>query len=223
MIIRGLRTIFDVRIMVGVFIALALALALFLWMLVHRPGWWSSAGDRSSASAAIGAGLEQAVSREITMVREPGEWGFVLGEGDINAWLVNRLEPWLQSRRDLAFPEGLSDPRIRLGDDWIEVGLLAEQAGLQLFTSARFELRLENDDLVLLPIEGRLAFKTFDREALAYLEDHVLGDVEGEIDSSSGGLRVPAVITLADGRRVILTDLEMAAGELGVRFRTLGP
>ena len=198
-------------------------LLLGLWLFVHRPGWWSSAGDRSPEAAAVGAGLEQAVTSEITRVRPPGEWGFVLGEDDVNAWLVNRLEPWLVSRQDIELPEGVSDPRVRFGDGWIEVGLLSHQIGVPIFTSARFEVRLDGADLTLLPIEGRMAFATFDRESLAYISDYLMIDGRTEIDQATGEVKVPAIIELVDGRRVLLTDLEVVTGEMAVRFKTLGP
>lgn len=204
-------------------LVIPLAIGLVLWLLVHRPGWWSSAGDRSPAAAAIGAGLEQAISREVTLVREPGEWGFVLTEEDVNAWLVNRLDPWLESRGDIELPEGVSDPRVRFGDGWIEVGLLSHQVGVPIFTSARFEVRLDGADLTLLPIEGRMAFATFDRESLAYLSDYLLIDGRTKINQATGEVTLPAIIELMDGRRVILTEMEVVSGELAVRFRTVGP
>ena len=157
------------------------------------------------------------------MVREPGEWGFVLTEDDVNAWLVNRLDPWLQSRGDVELPEDVSDPRVRFGDGWIEVGLLGHQVGVPIFTSARFGVRLDGADLGLLPIEGRMAFATFDRESLAHLSDYLMIDGRTRIDQATGEVTVPAIIELMDGRRVILTEIEVASGELAVRFRTVGP
>ena len=204
-------------------LVIPIGLGLVLWLLMHRPAWWSSAGDRSPAAAAVGAGLEQAITREVTLVREPGEWGFVLTEEDVNAWLVNRLDPWLQSRKDIELPEGVSDPRVRFGDGCIEVGLLSHQAGVPIFTSARFEVRLDGADLTLLPIEGRMAFASFDRESLAYLSDDLLIDGRTEINQATGELTIPAVIELMDGRRVTLTEIEVVSGELAVRFRTVGP
>lgn len=222
---REPRSIRRIRNLIGLGIVLGIVLGagLLVWSLTHRPAWWSSAGDRSPAAAAVGAGLEQALSREITLVREPGEWGFVLGEEQVNAWLVNRLEPWLESRDDLELPEDVSDPRIRFGDGWIEVGLLGHQLGVPIFSVARIEVGLEGEDLVLVPLEGRMAIKRFDREALTSLMEQLPFIDGGTIDPSTGDLRVPAVIELMDGRRVVLTEIEVASGELALRFRTQGP
>ena len=57
---------------------------------------------------------------------------------------------------------------------------------------------------------------------LGLYEDYALLDDRSELDPS-GELRVPAVIDLVDGRRVVLEELEVAPGELGLRFRTAGP
>ena len=217
-LVRAISTIGVVRWV----LLLAIVIGVAGWFLLHRPGWWTGAGDRSPRAVAVGTGLEQAITREVTKVREPGPWGFVLVEDEINAWLVNRLEPWLESRGDVILPADVSDPRIRFGDGWVEVGLLTHQVGFPIFASARFEVRLDGGTLTLVPLEARMGPKTFDRQALAFLADYALLDDRSELDPS-GELRVPAVIDLVDGRRVVLEELEVAPGELGLRFRTPGP
>lgn len=215
-----IRTLFVLRFLrMGV--AIAIGLVLLYWLFLARPGWYADAGDRSPEAASVGAGLEQAISREITMVREPGEWGFLLGQAEINAWLVNRLEPWLESREGIELPQGVSDPRVLLGDGWIEVGLLSRQIGVPIFISARFEPRLDGRFITLTPIGGRMAFKELGEGALAYLADYARLDDRTEV-GASGSLRVPATIELMDGRRVLLKDFEVLPGELGLRFQTLG-
>ncbi|MEE2971998.1 MAG: hypothetical protein VX672_02645, partial [Planctomycetota bacterium] len=116
-------------------------------------------------------------------------------------------------------PPGVSDPRMRLGDGWIEVGLLSHQLGPPIFVSARFEPRLDGRFITLTPIGGRMAFQEFGEGTLAQLADHARFDERIEV-GSSGSLRIPATFELMDGRRVLLKDLEVLPGELGLRFRT---
>ena len=137
------------------------------------------------------------------MVREPGEWGFILGQAEINAWLVNRLEPWIESREDIEIPPGVSDPRVRLGDGWIEVGLLSRQIGVPIFISARFEARLDGRFITLTPIGGRMAFKELGRSRpWPTSPDYARLDESIEV-GASGSLEARATIELMDGRRVL--------------------
>ena len=94
--------------MAGVAIVLLVAL-LFYRVAVHRPGWWVTAGDRSPADQTRRVATENGVVRELTRVRTAASWGFVLGEEDVNAWLVNRLEPWAESQGPMG-PIWLLDP-----------------------------------------------------------------------------------------------------------------
>ena len=199
-----------------------LGLVTLVFLFLHRPGWWVEAGDSSPAAVARGRGLEQALSREFTQVREQENWGFVLGEEDLNAWLANRLVPWADSRENVSLPAGFSDPRIRFGNGWVEVGLLADQIGLGIMSTIRFEVRLEGRDLVFLPSFARLGPLDLTGRGLGYLEAYARGDDRLRFDGS-GEVRVSAVVPLLDGRRVLVKDLELVTGEMAVRLQTLGP
>lgn len=203
-------------------VILGLGLIVITLFFLHRPAWWVEAGDSSSAAVSRGRGLEQALSREFTKVREPGDWGFVLGDEDLNAWLANRLEPWAESRGDITIPPEFSDPRLRFGDDWVELGLLSRPVGFGIMSTIRFQVRLEGGDLVFQPTFARLGPLDMTGQGLSYLEEYSQSDDRLEFDSS-GEIRVPAVVTLVDGRRVLIEDLEIVEGEMAVRLRTLGP
>ncbi len=203
-------------------VILGLGLIVITLFFLHRPAWWVEAGDSSPAAVARGRGLEQALSREFTKVREPGDWGFVLGDEDLNAWLANRLESWAESRGDITIPPEFSDPRLRFGDGWVELGLLSRPVGFGIMSTIRFQVRLEGGDLVFRPTSARLGPLDMTGQGLSYLERYSQSDDRLEFDSS-GEIRVPAVVPLLDGRRVSIEDLEIVGGELAVRLRTLGP
>lgn len=221
---RGRRPRWGRRILV-----IVSAVLVITWLAVsHRPSWWTSGGDRSAAAEARGVAFENAMVREMTAVREgPASWGFVLVDADVNAWLANRLDPWIASRGNIDLPVGVDDPRIRFIDGGIEVGVEGPLGGV---ATARFKISLDGDDLLLTPGGGGIGLFSLGEASAKSAASAIvemfggadglrLGDVRLEAD---GRVRMPAVIPLADGRRVQLDDLEIVVGELAVRFRTTG-
>ena len=218
-LIVALRTLRALKVLVLVF---GFGIFVFYMLFLHRPSWWVEGGDSSPAASALGLGVEQAVVREFTLVRERGDWGFVLGTEDVNAWIVNRFEDWAASRDELSLPDGVSRPRIRFGDGWIEGGLLTHQLGVGVMSTVRFEARVMGRDIELKPIDAHFGPFDMTREGLAYLADYSVLDDRIEYDLS-GVLSIPAVIHLVDGRRVLIEDLEIVDGEIAIRCQTVGP
>ena len=197
--------------------------SVILWVLVLRPpSWWSAAGDTSPEAAARGVGFENAMVREVTLVREGEDpWGFVVTDEDVNAWLANRLEGWLTSRGADEALAVAGDPRLRLVPGGVEIGVAAPFAGVVV---ARFDVAIDGEDLVVVPSGGGLGVVPIGAGPLSAGLEILAGAVEGiEHDPESGGLRLRREFPLADGRTVRLDDLELVGGELAVRFRTLGP
>ena len=206
--------------MAGVAIALLVAL-LFYRLAVHRPGWWVTAGDRSPAAQTRGVATENGVVRELTRVRTAASWGFVLGEEDVNAWLVNRLEPWAESQGRSILPEGISDPRIRFADGWIDLGVIAEQGGADILVLLRIDVVREGEDLRLEASGGGGGPAALITSALI---DAITSDLAGsQAEEADAAMRLSSIIPLTDGRRVVLEDFEIVPGELAVQFRTEGP
>lgn len=202
---------------------LLLAIAVVAWVAVLRPpGWWSAAGDTSPEAEARGVGLENAMVREVTLVREAADpWGFVVADEDLNAWLANRLEPWLRSRGADEAIAAAGDPRVRIVPGGIEIGVAAPFAGVVV---GRFEVSIDGEALLVVPSGGGLGVVPIGAGPLSAGLEILAGAVDGiDHDPASGGLRLRREIPLADGRTVRLDDLELVTGELAVRFRTLGP
>ncbi len=206
-------------ILVGALCVCVVAVVVFriLW---HRPAWWDAAGDSSSAAQARGVATENAVVREITRVRGPESWGFVLGDDDVNAWLVNRFDAWSASQGRSFLPEGIEDPRIRFGDGSVEVGVLASQGGAEILALLRVDVVLEDDRLRLDISGGGDGLNAIVTSALlaAFAEDGTSGD-----GTSNTDLTLPSSIPLTDGRRVVVEDFEIVPGECAVQFRTERP
>lgn len=198
---------------------LLLVLVLVYRLVVHRPAWWADAGDASPRAQARGAATENAVVRELTRVRGPEPWGFVLGEEDVNAWLVNRLEPWSRSQGRTVLPEGITDPRIRFADGWIEVGVLAAQGGAEILVVLRLDPTLEDGRLRIDVAGGGDGIASLLTSAMV----EAFGDVGSDESTVGPGSILEPVVPLTDGRRVVIEDFEIVPGELAVRFRTDRP
>lgn len=209
-------------------VAVLAILAVAAWAVVaHRPGWWTQAGDTSPAAVARGTSLENAVVTEMTRVRDDATpWGFVVGDDDVNAWLANRLDPWIESRRDLEWPPGVRDPRVRFGDDGLEIGVAGPALGVVVVDLG---VTLEDGELVLRPRGGGIGLLPVGESAIESIIAPLRSLLEANAASAGfrvdddGAIRGRPTFRLSDGREVELLDLEIVAGELAVRWRTLGP
>jgi hypothetical protein len=116
---------------------------------------------------------------------------------------------------------------MRFIDGGIEVGVSGPLGGV---ATARFAITLDGDDVVVTPTGGGLGWISLGEgtaRSTASTIAEMLGGPDGvrigdvRLDPE-GEIRLKAAILLADGRRVELDDLEIVAGELAVRFRTVG-
>ena len=187
-------------------------------LVLIGPGWWSPATDDPQV-AIRGNAVEQGIASTVTRVRQDAApWGFAIGEDDVNDWLASRLDPWLAHDDRFRLPTGWTDPRIRFDDDLIR---LAVRSPAGLVVVLDLVPRLESTAVVLDlggTSMGRLPVP-------AFLSDPMLPaslSVEGGPDpTESGFLVMPRSFELGDGRRIRIEDLEVVAGEMGIRFQTL--
>lgn len=207
------------------FLVLAMAAFAIWWSVLRPPAWWRVAGDTSPEAVARGVGLENAMVTEVTRVRDGDDpWGFVVADEDLNAWLATRFDPWLASRGADDMLAVIGDPRVRLVADGIEIGVAGPLGGVAI---GRFGISIDGDSIVLRPLGGSVGLVPIGgdsmRSGLAALADAIGGGTAGIDATAEDGVRLPREISLSDGRRVVLDDLEIVPGELAVRWRTLGP
>lgn len=182
------------------------------------PSWWSPATDDPTV-AVRGNAIEQGIASTVTRVRpDAAPWGFAIGEGEVNDWLASRLDPWLAHDDRFRLPSGWTDPRIRFEDDVIRLAVRSP-AGLVVV----FDLmpRLEPTALVFDlggTSMGRLPVPGFVSNPMLPESWSVGGGLD---DTDAGFLVVPRSFELGDGRRIRVEDLEVVAGEMGLRFQTL--
>lgn len=182
------------------------------------PAWWFPATDDPQV-AIRGNAIEQGIASTVTRVRrDPAPWGFVIGENEVNDWLASRLDPWLAHDDRFRLPAGWTEPRIRFDDDAIRLAVRSP-AGLVVV----FDLlpRLEPTAMVFDlggTSMGRLPVPDFLSDPMLPASLSVKG---GPNPAEAGFLTLPRGFELGDGRRIRIEDLEVVAGEMGIRFRTL--
>ncbi len=181
------------------------------------PAWWFPATDDPQV-AIRGNAVEQGIASTVTRVRQdPAPWGFVIGENEVNDWLASRLDPWLAHDDRFRLPAGWTEPRIRFDDDVIRLAVRSPTALVVVFDLVpRLEATAVVFDLGGTSM-GRLPVP-------AFLSNPMLPgslSVEGGRDPAEVGfLTLPRSFELGDGRRIRVEDLEVVAGEMGIRFRT---
>ncbi|NCF39085.1 MAG: hypothetical protein GWP75_03095 [Planctomycetia bacterium] len=182
------------------------------------PAWWFPATDDPQV-AIRGNAIEQGIASTVTRVRQDAApWGFAIGEDDVNDWLASRLDPWLAHDDRFRLPAGWTDPRIRFDEDAIRLAVRSPAGPVVVFDlvprleSTAVILDLDGTSMGRLPVPDFLSTPMLP-ESLS---------VDGGSDRASPGfLNLPRDFELGDGRRIRIEDLEVVAGEMGIRFRTL--
>ena len=93
----------------------SIVLALFSgWLLLRTPPGWYQPGRHATGA---GEGFEQFVVDQLTTLRDQNQrWELTLDVSSCNAFLAQRLRPWLQreSEDDLGMLNALGTPQIRV-------------------------------------------------------------------------------------------------------------
>lgn len=199
------------------------ALVVAWFVLVRRPGWYEQAAEVSPAARQVATAVENAVTTDVTRIRDESPWGFLLTQDQVNAWLANRLPEWDAGRTDFAMPEEILDPRVRFIRDRVEVAALVPTGAIPIFVSLTVAPRVEDDALVLEFVDSSVVGPGLGGDVIDLVDGWIESGEGFGWDSEVGGWRMPAAWTLGDGRRVVLEDLEVLPGELGIQFRTESP
>ena len=187
----------------------AILMALFSgWMLLRTPPGWYQPNQHVFGS---GERFEQLVVDQLTTLRDHDRrWELSLDVASCNAFLAQRLRPWMQreSKGALGMLDALGTPQIRVrptnvgfppalvlgcrGWGWLELELQGHQG-----SAACTELELTRTRLGgLLPVPAAS-----------------LGDVPGKIT-------FPQTITLKDDRTVVVDAIRFEETELVLLCRT---
>jgi hypothetical protein len=195
------------------FAALAIAaggVVLLIGAVFVPPGWWAP------PTAVDGSRFEHDVAAEVSRVRPASEatWSMGIAEDALNAWLAHRLRRWVDHDEALAWPEGLANVQVHLGNDHA-IELAARQSGI--VWRVRFRATVEEETIAFTPEVAHAGLLRVPEVGLEWLLSLL---PEGTI-TQEGVIRMPTVGSLGDGRRVALRGVESMAGVWVLRLETI--
>ena len=177
--------------------------AVALTLAIRTPRWWKPVPRTDATAADRAAAFEQSLVAEFTRVRpDSPEWAVRIRESDVNDWLGTRLPAWLESRGEavpIAVQARFTPGIVRVGADlervvaWWQACPEPDGGGVRFARAGGGVGRLP------VPLVGAGLDQALKPSALA----------------------VP--LSLADGRRVSLLDVEVLDGEVRLRLRTDPP
>lgn len=215
----------------GLLLLAAAAMLGGLFLLVRQvrrpPAWWAPPAA-TAETAERAASIEQSLAAAFSRVRAEGEtWTLRVTEGELNAWLAERLPRWIESGflgEAPPWPPSLGVVQVHLGGGRVEVAVEL----LDLGTVARLVAvpaadakpwRLEWSGAGLGRIEAPLAADALRRAFARRLGG--LADAEAVAAILHGGAAMPQSLRLADGRLVRLEGGAVGEGEVRLELATV--
>lgn len=223
------------RIRLKVFCILILTLgvsAAILWQLTRvQPAWWSPV-DLSDPNVAIEAEqFEYRLIEQSHKIRPNSEpWAIRIYDKHINAWLAERLSAWLSHDQDLAWPENMSLPQVRLSKDKITVAVQLNDETSSRVVSLELEPQMIDDELMLRidgislgrfsmpgkPV-GRVASWLDEAAPEGYFDDLRVRQL---LDLLLEGSAIQPKLSLSDGREVRLLSIACEDGAIVLKCIT---
>ena len=208
--------------------------AAVLWRMVHaEPVWYQPPVINEQRDELAGV-IEYRIMEEAHAVREvTDEWTVRIYEDQVNAWLANRLLPWIEHEPTLYWPEGLAPPQVHLSSKGIDVGIEIILEDSHQVVVARLSPRVnESGGGIAIDLErigaGRLLLPGDQaqrvREVVSDLreDESITAEIEQYITQlAEGGEALASEIELADDRTLRLQNIVCDEGYIDLTFRTL--
>ncbi|MGA0871715.1 MAG: hypothetical protein ACO3SJ_02455 [Phycisphaerales bacterium] len=207
----------------GFFVVLALAIGAGFWSARTPPTWFKPVPP-SEAVKERGWTVERRLAEEFSKIRnEEPVWAVRVTEADLNAWLADRLRPWVEHRG--AWPEAIGATQVRLADGKVSLAVELVDLGSVAVLEAEPVASPEDGSVTLRWTSagfGRLRLPWPDAGVRSAVLDRLLAGEAGSAELSAllDGLSLPGAFDLPDGRRVSLLDAQIGDGEAVVGFVT---
>ncbi|MEX2092328.1 MAG: hypothetical protein WD971_06605 [Pirellulales bacterium] len=143
--------------------------------------------------------LESRATALYSEARQPGEWRAAFTADQINGWLALKLAEVYAN----AVSDGISEPRVAIGDDRLTLGFRARRGGLETVVSA--------DASVMLTDDGDVAIRLLSVHAGA-LPLPVM-QVADDVSQACQKLSLPVRWTQDNGQPVALVDVNQNSGK----------
>ncbi len=189
---------------------LAVILLAMAWLSKRSPQWFNHQFTSDAQMESRSADFEQGLAAQFTKVRgQDSAWAIRIPEKDMNEWLASRLPKWLEHQGKSA-QECNYKAQVRCRDDRMDiaaenswsVGVLEFQPQIQSAQSDKTTLNVAPTSAAI----GCLPIPTF------ILSTFVPTDMFESLQASE--------FRLADGRRVMVKDIEVLPGEIRMQLET---
>lgn len=170
--------------------------------------------------------IEQA--HKIRPNNEP--WAIRIYDELINAWLAKRLSAWLTHDQDLAWPENMSLPQVRLSKNKITIAIQLNDGASSRVVSLELTPQLVDENL-LLRVEGislgRLSLPGKPVGQVASWLDEASPEgyfddlrIKRLLDLLLEGSAIQPKLSLSDGRKVRLLSIDCEEGAIVLKCIT---
>lgn len=212
--------------------ALVCASAATLWQLVNTGPAWYEPPVISDERDQLGDRFENRLLQEAQNIRPPDEnWTVRVREDHLNAWLANRLLPWIEHEPDMQWPAELAPPQVHITKKGIDVAVDINMEGAHTIVVARLSPRVTEGGIAI-DLErigaGRLMLPGDPTERVrAVVEDlrkneQISADLEEYLlKFAEGGDDLIREIKLVDDRRLRLLNVVCNDGSVDLTFRTI--
>lgn len=227
-------------------IVAALSLSVLGAFVLSRsaPAWWRTIDASNPTTIGLADDLEQAVGRQLTLVRSTAEdlrdaehwrsedWTTAIPVDDANAWLNANLPNWLESDPDLPnWPDDIHTLQARFTRGVIQIGVAIEHRDRTLYLSASVRpcmddagalwLHATSVQIGRLPIPASIMLGHADESLEQLVPPELTDKVHTLVRLFQGVDPVPnPVIRLGDGRQVRLLEIVPQNRRLIVTCRT---
>ena len=217
-----MRRLFKLLVL-GFFVALALAIGAGFWSARTPPPWFKPPAA-SEAVKERGWTVERRLAEAFSKVRtEEPIWAIRVEEADLNAWLADRLRPWVEHRG--AWPEEIGAVQVRLAKGRLALAVELVDLGSVAVLEAEPVASKDDGSVTLRWTSagfGRLRLPWPDARVRDAVLGRLVGDTGGQAELATllEGISLPGAFDLPDGRRVSLLEASIGDGEAVVGFVT---
>ncbi len=137
------------------FVVFVGAAGTLLWALLRVPAYYTAASasiPRDPAERKQAAKLlVQETTNLVNNIKHADEWSATFKQRDVNSWLVEELP---QEKYAEVIPEGVSDPRVSIQENRVQVGFRFRKNGWSGIVSLKLKPWIQSENQLALEIES---------------------------------------------------------------------
>ena len=208
----------------AVFLIVVGAAGSLLWALLRVPDFYAHAAagvPKEPAARKLAAkSLVQETTNLVNNLKHADEWSATFKQAEINSWFIEEL---FQEKYDDIVPEGVSDPRLAIQEDLLQLGFRFQKSGWSGIVSLRLKPWIQAENQLAIEIETiRAGIVPIPLEDMLHELTAELVDSGWNVTWSHANGHDVAIIDLNKSKKAdspVLESLAVVKGEVRVRGR----